>query len=71
MTARDIRSVQQPPFRPPSVNFRLVGLIAAGVIAGALLYSMIYQIEPEAVGVVQTYSCSAEIGTIFRSSSRF
>ncbi|HXV76048.1 MAG TPA: FtsH protease activity modulator HflK [Candidatus Polarisedimenticolaceae bacterium] len=55
MAARDIRSVPPQQFRPPSVNFRLLALILAGMVVGALLYDMIYQIEPEAVGVVLTF----------------
>jgi membrane protease subunit HflK len=55
MTARDIRGVPPQQFRPPSINFRLVALIMAGMIVAALLYNMVYQIEPEAVGVVQTF----------------
>jgi membrane protease subunit HflK len=55
MSNGNIRSVPPQQFRPPSINFRLIGLVVVGLVVAALLFSMVYQIEPEAVGVVLTF----------------
>ena len=55
MSSGNIRGVPTQKFLPPNINFRFVGLAVLGLLVLLLLLSMFYQVEPEAVGVVQTF----------------
>ena len=55
MSGRDIRAVPLRDFKPPNINFRHIGLLVLLLIVVAALYSAIFSVEPEEVGVVLTF----------------
>lgn len=64
-----IRSVPTGNFRPPDINVRSIGLIFLVVVLAAALWSSIFTIAPEEVGVVLTfgkYSHEASPGLRFK-----
>jgi membrane protease subunit HflK len=70
MSGRDIRGVPTPPqFRPPDIKLGRILSIVLVLILLALGWSMVFQVEPEEVGVVLTfgaYSREASPGLNFK-----
>jgi membrane protease subunit HflK len=69
MNDRTIRGVPQLQFRPPNIQIGTVGLLLAGLVALALIWSSFFSVEPEEVGVVLTfgaYSHQAQPGLRFK-----
>jgi len=55
MNGRDVRGVSIRDFKPPNINFGAVGLMLLGALVLLVLWSSIFTIEPEEVGVIQTF----------------
>ena len=55
MDSRNIRTVPMRDFKPPNINFGTVGLIVLLVLLAALVWSSIFTVAPEEVGVVLTF----------------
>jgi membrane protease subunit HflK len=55
MDSRNIRTVPIRDFKPPNINFRAVGLVLALLLLAGLLWSTIFTVAPEEVGVVLTF----------------
>jgi membrane protease subunit HflK len=69
MNSRNVRTVTVGDFRPPNINLGAVGLILAGLILLGLIYSSVFTVAPEEVGVVLTfgeYTREAEPGLRFK-----
>jgi len=69
MNDRTIRGVPQVQFRPPNIQFGTIGLLLVGFVALLVIWSSIFTVEPEEVGVVLTfgaYSHQAEPGLRFK-----
>ena len=60
MSGRDIRAVPLRDFKPQNINFRHIGLLVLLLIVVAALFSAIYTVEPEEVGVVLTFGRYSE-----------
>jgi membrane protease subunit HflK len=66
---RPIRTVPAPDFRPPDINFRVLGLVILVLLVLATLWSSAFTVAPEEVGVVMTfgkYSREVEPGLRFK-----
>jgi membrane protease subunit HflK len=55
MDSRNIRTVPVRDFKPPDINFRVVGLIILILLLLGLLWSTVFTVAPEEVGVVLTF----------------
>ena len=55
MNGRDIRTVSLKDLKPPNINVRAIGLIVLGLFVVLLLWSTVFTVEPEEVGVIQTF----------------
>jgi len=55
MNGRDIRGVPLRELRPPNINIRLVSFVVLVLLALLIASSMFFTVEPEEVGVVQTF----------------
>jgi membrane protease subunit HflK len=55
MDDRRIRSVPLKDFKPPQINFRLLGLLLIALLAIVAVTSMAFTVQPEEVGIVQTF----------------
>jgi membrane protease subunit HflK len=55
MDSRNIRTVPMRDFKPPNINLGTVGLIVLLVLLAGLLWSSIFTVAPEEVGVVLTF----------------
>jgi membrane protease subunit HflK len=74
MGGRDIRDIPMPRFKPPNIKLGNLGLVILIILAVALLWSSIFTIQPEEVGVVLTfgkYSRSVEPGLRFKAPFPF
>ena len=68
MDPRNIRQIPVPDFKPPRISLGTVG-IALGILLLAAIWSSIFTVEPEEVGVVLTFgefSHTAEPGLAFK-----
>jgi len=55
MDSRNIRTVPLRDFKPPNINLGTVGLIVLLVLLAGLVWSSIFTVAPEEVGVVLTF----------------
>ena len=55
MDTKNIRTVPMRDFKPPDINFGTVGLVLALLLVVGILWSSIFTIAPEEVGVVLTF----------------
>lgn len=55
MDSRNIRTVPMRDFKPPEINFGTIGLIVLVLLLAAALWSSIFTVAPEEVGVVLTF----------------
>ena len=55
MDERNFRTVSVGDFRPPKINFGMVGLLILVLVLAMLVWSTVFTIKPEEVGVVQTF----------------
>jgi membrane protease subunit HflK len=63
MSTVNIRSAGSGNFRPPEINAGKVGVIAVVVLVAILIFSSVFTVEPEEVGVILTFGkYSREVG---------
>jgi len=55
MDSRDIRNISLRDFKPPKINFGAVGLVLIALLVAGMLWSTIFTVAPEEVGVVLTF----------------
>jgi membrane protease subunit HflK len=55
MDSRNIRTVPIRDFKPPNINFGTVGLILVLLLLAGALWSAIFTVAPEEVGVILTF----------------
>jgi len=55
MDKRTVRVAPDIEFKPPNINFRMVGLVLLGLIVVAVIYSSLFTVTPEEVGVGLTF----------------
>ena len=55
MSTVHIRSAGSGNFQPPDINPRKIGLFALIFLAAILIWSSVFTVEPEEVGVVLTF----------------
>jgi len=69
MNSGNARTVTVGDFRPPNINFGMVGLILLLLILAGVIWSTVFTVAPEEVGVVLTfgeYTREAEPGLRFK-----
>jgi membrane protease subunit HflK len=55
MNSQDVRSISIRDLKPPNISFGTVGLILLLLLLAGLLWSIIFTVAPEEVGVVLTF----------------
>ena len=55
MSPQNVPPIPIRDFRPPNINFGTVGLIVLLLLLAGLIWSTVFTVEPEEVGVVLTF----------------